>query len=187
MSPLKAHKDWATLLRNRLGGKASVVMYNDDDNVTQVPIFSSENSDGLVAATIGLMDLNQSKKPNLVLRTELMMYSRNNDKLVSNVLSTIAFYILKNGWRANPGTVFESMVSMYFPETHLPHIFFTAPFQWEEWGNVNLDDRVIHPLLAIPVSDAEAELATNRTGGVLESLWSDCGTDVFDWSRKSAA
>jgi len=161
-------------------------MYDDDARTTRIPIFTSESTDGVVAATIGIMDMNQSKKPLLELRAELMVRSRSNDPVVCNVLSTLAFYLLKDKWQANPGTIFENMVSMYLPETDLPHIFFTAPFEWEEWGKVTLSDRVIHPLLAIPVSNAEADLVTKNSGQDLEALWNSCRTDVFNWSRASA-
>lgn len=186
MTPSQAHKDWANFLRGHFGGVASVTMYGDDAKTTHIPIFTSVSSSGVVAATIGIMDTDQSRTPSAELRTELVVRSSSNDQVVSNLVSTLAFYLLKDKWLANPGTIFENMVSMYLPDTKLPHIFFTAPFQWAEWGSVALSDRIIHPLLAIPVSDAEAELATHRSGH-LEELWQERGTDVFNWSRASAA
>jgi len=185
MTPSQAHKDWANFLRSYFGGVVSVTMYDDDARTTRIPIFTSKSSSGVVAATIGIMDMDQSKRSSAELRTELVARSSSNNPVVSNIVSTLAFYLLKDKWRANPGTIFENMVSMYLPDTKLPHIFFTAPFEWEEWGSVALSDRVIHPLLAIPVSDAEAELATNSSGQYLEALWQEHGTDIFNWSRSS--
>ncbi len=187
MTTPQAHKEWAKFLRDHTRGIATITMYGDDTNATQIPIFTSESQDGFIAATIGLMDIDQSNNPSRELRTELLVKSRRKDLAICNILSTLAFYLLKDRWRANPGTVFENMVSMYLPETVLPHVYFTAPFEWEEWGSVALSDRTIHPLLAIPVSCAEADLAANGMAQELESTWLRGGLDVFDWARVSAA
>ncbi len=186
MTPSQAQKDWATLLKNRLAGTTSVRRYYNDSKTIEIPISATATADGIVAATVGLTDINQSRNPSVALYTELMMHSRDNDETICNVLSTIAIYILKDQWRANPGTIFNDQVALYFPKTKLPHIYFTAPFDWENWGRVALSDRVINPLLAIPVSEAEANFALTQSGQELEALWKNSGTDVFNWKRASA-
>ena len=186
MNPTQAHKDWANYLRDQVGGKASIAMYYDEDRTTQIPIFSGETEGGVVAATIGLMDYEQSKNPSVRLRTEILIDSHKYDARIFNVLSTVAFYVMKNNWRVRPGVIFEDMLSMYFPNTMLRHIYFTTPFQWSGISKVKVADDVIYPLLAIPVSEAEADLASTNDGRELESLWLENETQVLDWSRKSS-
>lgn len=185
MVPQKSHKEWANVLRSRVGGSVAITKYSDDARARHVHIFSSESGGGIVAATIGLMEINQSRNSAVDVRTEVLLDSRANDPRVGNVLSTIAFYILKDGWRVTPGTVFENLVSMYFPDTSLPHIYFTTPFQWSDMGKVALSEQVIYPLLAIPVSEAEAELASVDSGRELENLWASRSVDVLNWERAS--
>jgi len=93
--------------------------------------------------------------------------------------------MLKDGWRVRPGVIFESMVSMYFPDTKLPHVMFTAPFQWPGMGNVPLSEKTLYPLVAIPVSEAESRLASLNAGKDLERLWEERSVDVLDWGRLS--
>jgi hypothetical protein len=83
--------------------------------------------------------------------------------------------------------VFHDVVKMYVPGTELPHVMFTAPFQWDTMSKLSLSEKTIYPLVAIPISEAEAEVARANGGQGLEALWVQQSTDVLDWSRKSAA
>ena len=133
------------------------------------------------------MEIEQSHNSGVQVRSEILMDRRGQDKEICNVLATIAFHIIKNGWRVRPGVVFESMVEMYVPNAKLPHVYFTAPFQWNDMGRVHLTEQDIFPLVAVPVSEAESQLAANDGGRELESLWVSRGTDVLNWERESAA
>lgn len=185
MTPTQAQKDWAEYLRENVGGDASVVMYEDDRGVSRIPIFSSKTPDGLFGATIGLMDLVQGTMPDRKFRTEIMMRCRGGDARMLNILSSVAFYAINDQWNIAPRTVYEDMVSMFLGETGLPHILFTAPQDWARWGNVKLCDRLIHPLLAVPVSTAEADIALHRSLDDLENGWREHGVDIYDWGRNA--
>jgi hypothetical protein len=186
MKPSQAQKDWANILRARIGGEAAVTMYGDEEQTTRIPIFTGKTGGGVIAATIGLMDVNQSGNPDFKVHSEVLIDSRRDSPAVPSILSTISFYVLKNEWKVAPGSIFEDIVSMYLPGTRLPHIYFTAPFQWKDLGKVELIDRIIYPLVAVPISSAEAALASTNKGNDLESLWERLGTDVLDWERESA-
>ncbi|NHZ37497.1 suppressor of fused domain protein [Massilia sp. CCM 8692] len=186
MTTTQAHKDWVSFLRNQIGGEFAVTKYDDDERTTSIPIYSSQTEGGLVGATVGLMDLDQSRNPAVQIRTEILIDTRMDDARGLNLLSTIAFYIIKNQWRVSPGTVFEEIGGMYFPGTALRHIYFTAPYQWDGMSKVVLSDRTIFPLIAIPISTAEANLASQDAGNALESLWDANRVDVLDWNRKSS-
>jgi len=181
------HKEWAKHMRHLVGGDASVFSFYDDTNENKIHIFKSSNSDGVVAATVGLMDINQSRRDGIEIYSEIIMEQHGHDERISNMLSTIAFYIIKNGWKAAPGVIFESMVEMYVPETKLPHVMFTAPFQWNNMSKITLSERTIYPLVAVPISEAESKIASTNAGKDLESLWEQQSIDVLNWDRESAA
>ncbi|QTN28786.1 suppressor of fused domain protein [Rhodoferax sp. AJA081-3] len=174
-------------MRQLVGGNTSVTAYYDEANANKIHIFSSSNSDGIVAATVGLMEINQSDKPGVEIYSEIIMDQRGHDERISNVLSTIAFCVMKDCWNVAPGVVFHDVVRMYVPGTELPHVMFTAPFQWNTMSKLSLSAKTIYPLVAIPISEAEAKVAGANAGQDLEAIWVKQSTDVLDWGRKSAA
>lgn len=182
-----AHKEWVKHLKSLVGGDTKVISYADESNQNKIPIFTSSNADGVVAATVGLMEIDQSRNPKNKVPTEIIMDQLGHDERISNVLSTIAFYIMKDGWKVAPGVIFESMIEMYIPETQLPHVMFVSPFQWSNMSRLQLTDRTIYPLIAVPISEAESKVANENQGRALEALWESRGTNVLNWERSSAA
>lgn len=178
------HKAWANTLRQRLGGDCEVVAYHDDADQQRIHVFTSRNGEGQVAASVGLMDAVMRSVQGQEIRTEVLMDQRGHDPRLQNILSTICFHVFKNGWKLAPGVIFEHWVSMYIPETGLPHVMFVAPWQFEDFSRVALTGRTIFPLVAVPISAAEADFVSS--GGDLEALWERQGTDVLDWTRASA-
>lgn len=179
-----AQEKWAKLLHERSRGGV-VATFGDPTRGAVVPIFLARNSSGDFAATLGLMELSQTAPPEKPIWTELLMVRRGADDRVCNLLATAALYVLKDGWRVAPGVVFESLVSMYYPDTRLPHLYFTVPSMFDGLERVELGERTLHPLIAFPISERESQLARTDHGDALESLWESKATDVMDWSRAS--
>lgn len=186
-NPSSTHKEWASHMRALVQGTCAVTNYWDDAGENCAPIFTSRNTEGIVATTIGLMDINQSCLPKTEIFSELIMDQRGHAEHIGNILSTIAFYIMKDGWKVAPGVIFESMVEMYIPETKLPHIMFVAPFQWQNMSKVVLKEKTIYPLVAVPISEVESQVARTNAGRDLEQRWVSQGVDVLNWERPSAA
>jgi hypothetical protein len=181
------HKQWAKHLKELVGGKVSVTSYLDEPNENSIHIFSGVNDEGIVAATVGLMDLDQSSRSGVTIFSEVLMDQRGHDPRIFNILSTIAFCVIKDGWKVSPGAVFYDVVKMYVPDTSLPHVVFVAPFQWDTMSRIELPGKTIYPLVAIPISEAESVVAKANQGQDLETLWTQRSTDVLDWQRASAA
>jgi hypothetical protein len=169
-----------------VGGDCSVIAYWDESEENSIDIFASRNHEGIVCATIGLMEFNQSRHAEAEIYSEIILDHYGYDTRIGNILSTIAFYVMKDGWQVAPGVIFERMVEMYIPETKLPHVMFASPFQWQDMSEVALAEKTIYPLVAIPISEAEREMARINEGENLEELWDSQGTDVLNWSRPSA-
>ena len=186
-SPPTAHKNWANHLRNLVGGECFIYNYYDDQKEYSIPIFSSTDSDGILVATVGLMEIDQSKNSRVQVPTEIIMDRKGKDERIANVLSTIAFYIMKDGWKVAPGVIFEDIMKMYYPETKLPHIYFTAPFQWDTMSKVELTGKTIYPLVAIPVTEDEANIVSKHGDQDLEDMWVRHEVNVLNWDRENDA
>jgi hypothetical protein len=183
--PSNTHKEWAKHLRAVVGGTCAVQQYWDEAEANSIAIFTSRNDEGIVAATIGLMEFNQSRRQEVEIFSEIIMERYGQDERIANILSTLAYYAMKDKWQLAPGIVFQRMVEMYIPETKLPHVLFTSPFQWEKMSKVELTEKTLYPLLAVRISEAERQLAKTNDGQDLEQRWADQGVDVLDWQRQS--
>lgn len=179
-----AQEAWAKLLHQRNGGGV-VATFGDPTQGAAVPIYYARNAGGAFAATLGLMDTSQTPPTEKPIWSELMLVRRGADETVCNLLATAALYILKDGWRVAPGVIFESLVSMYYPDTRLPHLYFTVPSMFDGMERVELGERTLHPLIGFPISERESQLARTDRGDALESLWESKATDVMDWNRPS--
>ena len=130
--PPQRYKQWVHHLKDKIPGDIRVGGYADDTGTTKIDIFTSTNGEGSVAATVGLMDHDVSRNPAMKIHTELLLDARGRQRKLENVLSTIAFFVIKNGWKPAPGVVFEEMISRYEPSLDLKHVMFVTPFQWED-------------------------------------------------------
>jgi hypothetical protein len=187
--PPAAHLDWVSHLRANVPGDFRVHLHYDDAEQNRIPIFTSENAEGIVAATIGVMDHSQGQPGQPPLATEILVDARGHPTYIANVAATIGFYIIKDGWRVAPGVTFADMVAMYAPELAVKHILFVPPFQWGggRMTKVALTDRAIYPLLAVPITDGELRLVREHGVDELQARWERQSTDVLDWGRAGVA
>lgn len=182
------YQAWVKHLRSTMPGlDTKVGRFYDEDEIHTIDIFSGQNKDGLIAATIGVMERNISQKPGVTIFTEILMDCRGHNEHIPDILSTIGFYIVKDGWKPAPGVVFEQMISMYDPRLHVKHVMFVPPFQWDDgMTRVNLGAKTIFPLLAVPITDSENTYAQAHGQEALEDLWAQTDCDIFNWKRKGS-
>jgi hypothetical protein len=186
--PPQDWKDWARHLRDTIPGDTSVSRYYDEAEEHNLDVFTTSNDEGTVAATIGLMEFDQSRNPDRQVYSEILMDVRGQNEFICNILSTIGFYIMKDGWKVAPGVVFEEMVAMYIPACEVRHVLFLPPFQWDDgMTKVALSSKTIYPLLAIPITNSEMELVRRDGSEALEDRWVAANCDVLQWNRKGAA
>jgi hypothetical protein len=187
--PKAEYKSWAMYLQSTLPEhELKVFSYQNDARTHHIDIARGHNAHGVVAATIGVMDCSQGQDPSVPIFTEILMDWHGGNEAIDSVLSAIAFCMLRDGWKAAPGVVFQNVIEMFLPGLEVKHVLFYPPMQWgDAMDSVPLGTKVIHPLLAIPITQQENELIRASGLGVLEELWTRTGCDVYDWSRKSAA
>ena len=120
-------------------------------------------------------------------RLELVGASYSKNNLFPDVLGTAAFTIIRSQKPCVPGTVIPNCVVEYFPETHLPHLYFTAPFSWEDdsFDELKLPLKTVNWLQAFPISQAEYEFENEFGNEKLEDLFEENEIDVFDMERPS--
>src|SRR4051812_47331978 len=188
--PPAAHIEWAKYLRAQVPGDAvHVRLHYDEAERNRIAILTSENAAGIVAATVGVMDIDQSRPGQPPLATEILLDARGRPPYIANVAATIGFYIVKDGWRVAPGVTFADMVGMYAPELAVKHVVFVPPFQWDDGRltKVALADRTVYPLLAVPITDGELQLVRDHGAEALQDRWERQSTDVLDWGRTGIA
>lgn len=184
--PTKRNINWARYLRDVVPGDVSVTAFYDDDGANKIDMFSSCSDGGVVGATLGLASIAPQERGEDEIPTEILIDSRKGEGIELNVLATAAFYVIKDGWKLAPGVVFENLVSMYVGDLNVKHLFFVAPFQWDDkMSKVSIDGDTTYPLLAVHITVSERDHVLEFGPDSLEQLWEDQQFDVLDFRRES--
>jgi hypothetical protein len=173
-----------------LGGKPRVIAYRDDPHERSVDLAICQDapSPGLTAySTVNLSDapLVQNGRE-LPVRIELVGACDSEVGVFANILSTAAFFVMKNKWFCRPGVVFETLVSDYNVSKTMEHLYFTAPSPWPQLNTtLELATKKVTWPWAIPISEAESRYIARNGDAKFESLLEKANADVFDINRKS--
>jgi hypothetical protein len=185
--PTDEEKLWAKHVVSLTPGKPSVTKYWDDEEKYSVDIMTISTDSGKICTTIGLSKVVQWPDSNPPIRSEILAGSKYSDIKIENVISTAAFFILKDGWRIKPGAVFEEIVSWYIPDQELKHLLFIEQYQWgKEMSSFEAGAVQIFPLLAVPITERERVFVKEAGLDALQSIWQKHQVDVCDWARGSA-
>ena len=92
--------------------KIQISRYYNEPEEFHLNIFTRQNDEGTIAATIGLMEYDQSQKPETQIYSEVPMDVRGSSEVSGNIISNIDFCVLKDGWKVGTEEIFENMVSM---------------------------------------------------------------------------
>ena len=175
----------ASVLREVVGGVPQVHEYLDEDESHRVALFSAvarPASECTAYSTIGLC-----RAPNVLdgrqIAVELAMVSLSSRLDVPNVLASCAFLVTKDRWRCAPGVVFPDVFTKYGDGGHLRHVVWVPPFPWDRLAAVDVEDRSIHWLLGVPISDDEREFLDGNGFDAFERLLAQEDTPYFDLDR----
>lgn len=185
-------KKYFRYVSQAIGVNSEVFAYYDENETHSIDILSCDDptdSEVKFYSTIGLsgypnpINIKDGSVANIPV--ELLMAGYKEYEQIPNILSTASFFIIKNKWHCQPGTVFETIVSDYY-RCDMKHIMFTPPFLWEDkLSRVEIDNRKIYPLLLVPISDKELEYKSKYGTDALETLFENEAIDIFDIKRKS--
>lgn len=116
---------------------------------------------------------------------ELLAVTHADVDWLPNLVSTAAFYVMKQGWLAAPGVVFPDVVREYDPDTTVPHLMWFPPFIWPELGTVDLGDGArAHWLMGVPITESERAFLLEHGFDRLEQLFLDNQVAYFDVNRQ---
>ena len=184
------NKKLARLAAAAFGGKPSVIEYLDDSETLSVDILSCADrpSPGVTSySTLGLSDfpMFQDDKEFHV-RLEILGGCDTDVDWFANVLSSTAFYIMRTGWLCHPGAVLQNAVHQYASDLAVRHLYFTAPFLWEDkLKTVQLETKKVAWLLSLPITDAEYRYCKKHGDDKFEELLERHDVDIFDINRSS--
>jgi hypothetical protein len=173
-----------------VGGNPSVTRYWDEDESHSVDLLFLENrpTNGVITVTsLGLSDsplyFRDEEYP---VRVEILGCCGIQKELFPNLIATMAFYIIKNHWFCAPGVIYPDVISMYYPDSHMKHIFFTTPFLWEDnLSALEFSSKKVAFLLAVPISEKEKLYATEHSPRELERIFEHENIDIFNLDRES--
>lgn len=189
-SPTDAEKRVFDAIRDYFGDEQPRIREHVDEGGTaRVFVAASRNAPwpGMNSfATVGV-----ARVPLIVdgrelrVRVEIVAGSLGDDMRIEEVLATAAFCVINSGWVPMPGVIFPDVVSVHGFSCELSHVYFASPFVWTRKFPhlVELYDRRILLLHAIPISDGERRFADENGVEALEALLNDSEADTFDLSR----
>lgn len=185
--PTDEERMWAKHVLSHTPGKPQVAKFWDENNEYSVDVLTIPTEQGKVCSTIGLAQVVQWPESKPPIRSEILADSTNEDVPVENIISTAAFYIIKDGWRIKPGAIFEKIVSWYIPDKEIKHLLFINQYQWgKEMSRFELPSGTVFPLLAVPITDPEYDFVKKNGIEALEEIWEKNNVNVCNWARKSA-
>jgi len=172
------------------GGKAKVTRYWDDEHKSFVDILVCRdapqvgvNSYATVCLSDTQMYLNGKEYP---ARLEMVGACGQKTNGFENALATAAFFIINSEWCCYPGAIFPDVLRMYALSSTMQHFLFTTPYLWENLKTLDLPDKKVAWLLAVPISDAERQYADEHGAEKLENVFVEIQIDIFNINRISA-
>ncbi|MDY7084003.1 MAG: suppressor of fused domain protein [Actinomycetota bacterium] len=184
-----ANRVVARTVAEAVGGKpAARRYYRGDDRAVHIDIatFADRPRPGVTTyATLGLSDTPVPGRVRPPLGVEVLGACDNKTDGFIPALAAIAFEVITAGRCCEPGEVFEDVIPAALSTT-LRHAMLVPPFLWEEaLGSIVVDYKTVAWLLAVPISDAEAQLRAEQGSDALETRFEEAEIDIFAPQRPS--
>ena len=171
-----------------IGGTPKVYCYNNEEGNKSVDILSCMDrpfKDIVSYGTIGLSDYDIGKtSDDKKLRIELLGACDIGEELFPNIISSAVFDIMERE-NCGYGHIILNVVSEYYNNCEMKHLYLMNPFFWEDMKTIEFDDRKVTWLLIVPISESEKEYAITNGYDALETKFEEADIDIFDLKRKS--
>lgn len=169
------------------GGEPQIYAHYDADESHKVDILSCKDrpNPGLVSySTLGVHVM-----PNVIddddFRVELSGIAEASVDAFPNLLSTAAFYVIKNRWHVAKGIVFPGLVRQYEMSKTMDHLMWVEPLEWDTLRSVDVGGGLnVHWVLAFPISESERQYLMDNGFWKLEALMVDREVDYWDVNRR---
>jgi hypothetical protein len=180
----------AKAVRDAVGGHPAVQRYYDEAEANWVDIMRWPDRPTLEMVTYSTLSLHLA--PNVLeredIRVEIAGVAPKSASRFENLLSTAAFFVMKDHWLCAPGVVFPDLIPRYCPElsSTLQHLLFMEPFPWSHLSSVDVGaDLQVHWLFAMPISEAERVFLLKNGYNKLEALFESADVQYMDLARES--
>lgn len=120
------------------------------------------------------------------IRVELAGICRSDQPSFLNIMATAALDVINDAALAAPDVVLRDAVARYDEKAAVRHVLLTDPFPFGGLRRVQLDDELtVHWLLAVPISEAELELALTAGVPALTQRLEEAEAPFYDLDRPS--
>ncbi len=184
------NKAVANHVLHAFGGAPMVNQFVHDNLPLTVDILRCQDRpiEGVTSySTLGLSDYPMIyEKGEYPARVEIAGACATANEAFSNLLSWVAFDIMRNQRFVYPGATMLNLVTKYFPDTANKHFYFTAPYLWEDsLKTLKLETKTVAWLLAFPISQSEYQYLLENGDDALENKCEQAQIDIFDLGRAS--
>jgi len=166
-----------------LGVDAEVTAYADDFGRCSLDILHcTDAADANVSfySTLGLMGCNIKSGC-----YEIVMGGYGRFPQIEAIVASCAFFVMRDRWDCSLGNVFESVISMYYPEAAMKHVMFYYPYLWhDKLASFRVLGTPVDIMLGIPISQSELEYKRRHGLSALEDVFDRAGINIFDINRK---
>ena len=184
------NKVLAKKILEAVGGNPKITKYWNEDESQCVDIFSSIDHpvQGVVTfSTIGLSDYPLSfRGEEYPVRIEIIGCGIRSNGLFPNLIVTASFHVISDSWFCSPGVIYPDIVSTYYANIDLKHLYFTTPFFWQDsLSVVDLGTKKVAFVLAMPISERERRYVVGNSPVDFEKILEQEKVDIFDLNRSS--
>lgn len=190
-TPSSENKKLAKVIAQAFGGSPRVHEYIHDTEPLSIHILWSSDcpNKGITSyATIGLSDTTLRKDDGAEFPHNIEIVGAletEAERKYGNIIGSAAFRCIRTKRWVYPGAVLKGYVKEYYPTTSLPHLYFTAPFLWEEnLKELDLGSKVVNFLMAMPIGQKECEYLEKQGDDKFETLMQEKEIDIFNINRE---
>lgn len=173
-----------------VGGSPSVTRFWDNENHHHIDLLSLTDRPMNGVTTIASLGLSDTplyfRDKEYSTRVEILGCCESKEELFPNIFSTASFNIIKDSWFCAPGLIYPDIITMYYPDYSMKHLYFTTPFLWENsLGTIDMPTKKVSFLLGIPISEKERVYAVEHSAAELENSFERNNINIFNLRRES--
>ncbi|WP_110112179.1 suppressor of fused domain protein [Bacillus sp. CGMCC 1.16541] len=119
------------------------------------------------------------------LRIEIVAACQSSFTIFPTILAACVYHMMKSHVSIFPGAIYKDIIHMIDDKFHMQHILLIPPFLWESLSTIELDDKKVTWLQAVPISEKERTFALEHGVDSLLSRFDDAQVNVFNLERRS--
>ena len=119
------------------------------------------------------------------LRIEIVGACHEEFGIYSAILANCIFHMMKSHVSIFPGAIYKDVITVLDDSFHMQHILLIPPFLWDNFSTIELSDKKVTFLQAVPISENERAFALEYGVDSLLSRFDAEQVNVFNLERRS--